>query len=251
MTVRLNMMTARRAAFDRMADAARDPGLSIAESFVDAGTGSWESIEDLAARVADFLVVPPRGPGSGAAVVGGLRLSDVEESRRYHCALFAAVWKLFSATQCLSGSHAVKARVISDGRIPTELYGSQWSFKRLHVDRDALLFSHLYGPVSGFAGGDLLLAAARPYLRRHGYRFADVFEWSDESTPGSKPVLRAEFVDELMREHGETVTAPDLDRIIFVNNTPEAGVLHGIRPLLDLDPATFMREYHRCSVSAR
>ncbi len=114
--------------------------------------------------------------------------------------------------------------------------------------RDSLLFSHLYGPVAGFAGGGLRLADVRGYIRRHALRFDDLFEWSQEPTPGSKPVLRAEFEESVMRESGAEIEDIGPDAIVFVNNLPDAGVLHGVSPVTVTDPQRFVREYHRCTV---
>ena len=144
--------------------------------------------------------------------------------------------------------YRMKSGVTADGRIPLEHYGSRWSFKRLHMDRDALLFSHCYGPVRGFSGGALLLADARTYLSRHGLRFRDLFEWSEEPTAGSKPVLRAECEADVMAECGIDLGQPGPDELLFVNNLPGAGILHGVTPVSPYDMENFLREYHRCSV---
>lgn len=100
----------------------------------------------------------------------------------------------------------------------------------------------------GFTGGALLLVDILPYMHRRALSFDDVFEWSQEATEGSKPVLRARHRLDALAECGIEIGAPGPGEIIFVNNSPGAGVLHGVKPVTVADPATFRREYHRCTV---
>lgn len=215
----------------------------------------------------DFTVVP--GPlvtqivrrlrrdgnhrGLGAAVVTGLSsLFNLEEARKFHECLFARVWEEFlrnSQGLDRSALYRVKTGITSDGSIPVELYGSEWSFKSLHMDRDALLFSHLYGPLTGFSGGHVLLVDAWGYLARHQLAFDEAFEWSQEPTAGSKPMLRRErHHDAALSEYGVNLGPIGQDAVIFVNNLPEAGILHGISPVVVTEPDSFVRVFHRCSV---
>jgi hypothetical protein len=118
------------------------------------------------------------------------------------------------------------------------------------VDREVLLFSHLYGPLAGFTGGSVQLVDVRAYMRRNALRFADVFEWSDEPSPGSKPVLRAEHCACALATCGVDLGVIGPDEVLFVNNAPGAGILHGVTPVVVSDGARFVREFHRCSVKA-
>jgi len=250
----MDMMTARREAFDTMADipvgAIAEASLAAATITVhDYGLDGTAVPDKLVETVADLL---GRATGPGAAVVEGLSdFFDVALARSFHEALFRQVWESCASRLGAEqfGRHdRIKVNTTSDGAIPMELYGSEWSFKDLHSDRDALLFSHLYGPVAGFDGGALLLADVRGFMRHHGLRFADLFDWSVEPTPGSKPVLRAEHVPQVLAEAGIDLGAPGPDRIIFVNNFPDAGILHGVTPVAVTDPQRYVREFHRCSV---
>ncbi|MDF9811458.1 hypothetical protein [Streptomyces sp. SPB162] len=209
----------------------------------------------LVQEVADRLVQAQGMPSQGAAVVVGLsQYFSLNDARMFHETLFRAVWGEVQH-RC---SHAeetgpvkqyrIKTNITSDGAIPPELYGSTWSFKQLHIDRDALFFSHLYGPASGFSGGELLLLDIRVYMLRHALRFSDVFTWSDEPTEGSKPVLRSEHQDAAMAESGINLGALGADDVLFVNNSPHAGILHGVMPVVIKEPDRFVREFHRCSV---
>jgi hypothetical protein len=248
-----DMMALRRAAIDAMADRIPPPGepfeglrLDVADHAGDLRHGVPDG---LVAAVAARLVRDGATAGPGAVVVGGLsRRLDPVAARDFHERLFGRVWDAVRAGDRPASGYRIKVNVTSDGAIPLELYGSRWSFKQLHMDRDALLFSHLYGPVTGFTGGSLVLADIRAYLARHRARFDDLFEWSDEATPGSKPVLRAEHENAVLAEVGLEVGPLGPDEIVFINNFPDSGVLHGVTPVAVTDRDAFVREYHRCSV---
>jgi hypothetical protein len=208
--------------------------------------------DSLTQAVVERLVRQGKQGGPGVAIVSGLtRFFDLEQGRDFHEALFRAAWTAFCRHACRSAepsSFRVKTGMIADGAIPLEFYGSSWSFKRLHIDRDALLFSHLYGPIGGFSGGALLLVDIALYMRLRSLRFSDVFEWSQEPTEGSKPVLRSLHTEAALAQCGINIGSIGPDEILFVNNLPGAGILHGATPVVVTDPPAFRREYHRCSV---
>ncbi|MFG2049366.1 hypothetical protein ACGFIW_18285 [Micromonospora sp. NPDC048935] len=257
--VSTEMMEMRRAALDAMADL---PGQSPASPpfagvRVDGGPFLAAAPSDrvpgaLVAAIVDRLDRTVGREGCGAALVTGLSgVFDLAATRRFHEALFRAVWREIEpmvGAEVPGRGYRTKVNLTADGAIPLELYGSRWSFKQIHMDRDALLFSHCYGPVSGYDGGEVILADARSYLSRHRARFTDLFEWSEEPTPGSKPVLRAEHQSDVMAECGVNLGCLDSDQILFVNNLPSAGILHGATPVQVRDPANYLREFHRCSV---
>ncbi|GGO84874.1 pyruvate kinase [Wenjunlia tyrosinilytica] len=255
----VDMMMKRRSALDRMAaPSGAHPAprpfagidVSLAEHSVD-----YESAKmprTLIHSIAELLIRDGKSSGPGAARVIDLpRQPGLGKAHTFHEALFREVWAEFM-TRSSDVDRAIccriKTKTLTDGAIPPELYGSNWSFKKLHIDREALLFSHLYGPVSGFTGGALHLVDIRSYMHRHKLRFDDVFEWSAEPTPGSKPVLSARHQDAALAECGIDLGAPGPDQVIFVNNMPGAGILHGVTPVVVADPDNFIREYHRCSV---
>ncbi|MET7620108.1 hypothetical protein [Streptomyces sp. NPDC005408] len=256
-----DMMTVRRSALDAIADlppaaVPRRPFEDIQVdvndhlSPTDAGTDAVPA--SLARAVADRLVRHHDRVGPGAAVVTGLASRfGLGTARVFHEALFREVWEEFRSRTGRpgpEGRYRFKTTVTSDGAIPLELYGSNWSFKRPHIDRDTLVFSHLYGPLSGFSGGGLLLVDVRVYMHRHGLRFKDVFEWSDEPTEGSKPVLRHAHLDAALDECAVDLGAMGPDEILFVNNSPDAGILHGVTDVIPADRGDFVRTFHRCSV---
>jgi hypothetical protein len=254
------MMSLRQAGLDdRSSGAVPDwppfSGIRVdAGRYLSAAAGPGNVPEDMARAVAGRLLRHGEPPGPGAVTVCGLmRFFTLEEARSFHEALFGAVWSAFSLSAGLTAdpdSIRFKTGVIADGAIPEELYGSSWSFKSLHIDRDALLFSHLYGPVDGFAGGELLLVDAVRYMRLHSLGFRDVFEWSQEPSAGSKPVLRPSHAEPALAECGVNIGSIGPDEILFVNNLPAAGILHGATPVTVTDPVAFRRDYHRCSVKS-
>lgn len=251
------MMAARRVALDRQASATtrREPpfaGMRVDLSHAPPDPEQPDQVPgDLVGAITDLLRRDDGQLGPGAVVVTGLaRFFDLTAARTFHEVLFGEVWHAFRVGTLPGGTATdfrIKVGTICDGAIPIELYGSEWSFKQLHIDRDALLFSHLYGPVTGFTGGEILLVDVVHYMRKRSLCFDDIFEWSDEPTAGSKPVLRADHRDTALAESGvELRVGPD--EVIFVNNSPAAGILHGVSPVVVTDPDGFHREYHRCSV---
>lgn len=257
----MDMMAIRQAALDAMSDRPAPAKQPFAGIRVDAREqltpGKLGVPAQLVEVLTDRLVRDDETDGIGAAVVGGLSgFPDMAAAREFHEELFRSVLDRFRErtsdefTEGLHGELRVKTGTISDGAIPLESYGSAWSFKKLHADRDALLFSHLYGPVAGFTGGALLLVDIRAFLYRHALRFADLFHWSQEATPGSKPVLPAEHERAVLDECGVELPPPGPDEVVFVNNLPTAGILHGVTPVTVVDQRQFVREYHRCSVKA-
>lgn len=255
-----DMTAARRSALDRMGAAGpaapsvrplSDIRVRLHDHF--SGRAPATIPDSLVRAVSDRLVrTAGARDGPGVAVVVGVSdYFDSSGGRRFNEALFRRVWPDFQwhcGEADPEAEYRIKVTVTADGAIPFERYGSEWSFKRLHQDRDALLFSHLYGPLSGFAGGELLVVDARTYLQRHRLRVDDAFVWSDEPTAGSKPVLRAEHHDTAMAECGVNLGALGPDCILLVNNTPAGGILHGVTEVIVGNPDEFVREFHRCSV---
>lgn len=254
MTAMTTMMTMRRAALDGLTGTPQptEPpfaGLRVdLRDHVPADARPDAVLPALADIVAGRLIRTGERTGPGAAVVAGLSAyyTDLADARRFHEALFRAVWDSMRPAVGTT-EFRIKTGTISDGAIPIELYNSAWSFKDLHIDREVLLFSHLYGPVRGFSGGSLHLVDIRPYMSAHELGFDDLFEWSAEDG-GSKPVLRVEHREPALAQCGIEVGAVGPDEIVFVNNLPDAGILHGVTPVRVTDEDGFHREYHRCSV---
>jgi hypothetical protein len=252
------MMRLRQAGLDEVASAPVPGWPQFSGLRVDAGDHPLVAGQDCAVpdsltrAVVDRLLRQGEPGHSGAAIVSGItRFFALEPAREFHEALFRAVWAAFSQRACRPAepsSFRIKTGIIADGAIPLELYGSSWSFKPLHIDRDALLFSHLYGPVAGFSGGELLLVDIARYMRLRSLCLSDIFEWSQEPTEGSKPVLSSLHTEGALEQCGVNLGSIGPDEILFVNNLPDAGILHGVTPVVVTDPSAFVREYHRCSV---
>ncbi|WP_217558993.1 hypothetical protein [Streptomyces sp. GbtcB6] len=234
-------------------DSFADIRIDLADIALD-DSGPEGAIDQIAVLVADRLVRSTNAPGAGAAMVVGLsKWFDVDQARTFHEQLFPAVWREYRERHSTLRSHSdfrFKTSVLVDGSIPLELYGNAWSFKDLHIDREVLLFSHLYGPAQDFTGGELLLVDIWPYASSHQLSFDDMFFWSDEPTEGSKPVLRPDHCDPALSECGINLGTCGPDEIVFVNNSPDAGILHGVTPVQVGDPEGYRREFHRCSVKS-
>ena len=216
--------------------------------------GQNETPTGLTTAICDLLDARPGIVAPRYCVLSGLSKFETLEQRRFvHSQLFQEVWQQtrirhFSETS--AEDYKTKTEVIADGQLSERSFGSRWSFKRLHADREALLFSHLYGPCEGFDGGDLVLVDALQFLAQTKMDFDTAFEWSTEVSEGSKPVLRPEWTDLAIETTGVVVQQPSEDVIVFVNNMPEAGILHGVSETAVRDRAAFIRQYHRWSAKA-
>jgi len=183
----------------------------------------------------------------GFALVTNLDVSDNARNRVQHEALFKRVWSVFQIEAVLAPG-VCEVSLTRDGSIDCSLYGDQWTYKRPHMDRNALVFSHLYGPIDGFDGGETIIIDARRYLQQNRLSFVEAFEWSNEPQGGSKPVLRDSHMRRALDECGVNLGRLDQRQILFVNNTPASGILHGAAPLRIMCRSRFIREIHRCAI---
>lgn len=200
--------------------------------------------------IVDRLATPLDGTGAGYCLIEGLAtLMTVESARRFSFELFNVVWARYRA-RCMRiadgrAFHQIET-LTDDGRVSEELYGSRWTFKPPHADRNGVLFAHVYGPNAGFSGGEVLLVDALAFARDRGIGFEETITWSDGSGP-RKPVLRAEHVQHALDGYGRRFGQLSPDAILFVNNGPE-GLLHGATDLHIVDEHRFSRPLHRVVV---
>lgn len=249
------MMAARKAAFDGRARPDLFDRVRFATQDVritaDDLTGPRRAA--LVETVVDRLATHPDGIGAGYCLAEGLAaLMPVEGVREFSTAVFADIWTRYRARsdRITEDRDFYDIETLTrDGAIPTELFGSRWSFKPPHADRNGLLFAHVYGPSAGFDGGDVLLIDALAYTKDLGLAFSDAMTWSDD--PGAqKPVLRPEHVEPALSSHGRRFGQLSPGSILFVNNGPE-GLLHGATELKITDEQSFTRFLHRIVVRER
>lgn len=249
------MMAARKATFDgRARPEPFDPARFAAQDVhiaADDRTGHRRAA--LVETIVDRLATHPDGVGAGYCLVRGLAaFMPVEAARTFSTALFADVWARYRARsdRITDDRDFYDIETLTrDGAIPTELFGSRWSFKPPHADRNGLLFAHVYGPNAGFGGGDVLLIDALAYTKDLGLAFDEAMTWSAD--PGAqKPVLRPEHVEPALSSHGRRFGQLSPDSILFVNNGPE-GLLHGATELEITDERDFTRSLHRIVVRER
>lgn len=249
------MMAARRAAFDGRARPKPFDRSRFADQDLDitAGNCSGRGRTALADVIVDRLATHPDGAGAGYCLVGGLAaLMSVEETRRFSAALFAEVWQRYRAScaRISDDREFCEAETLTeDGAIPVELFGSRWSFKLPHADRNGFLFAHVYGPGAGFTGGDVLVIDALAYVKELGLTFDDAMTWS-EDLGVQKPVLRPDHVESAVASHGRRLGRLTPDCILLVNNGPD-GLLHGATDLDISDERIFTRSLHRVVVRER
>jgi hypothetical protein len=249
------MMATRKAAFDGRARPERfDLSRFFAQDvYITADDCRGVGRAALVATIVDRVATHPDGSGVGYCLVGGLAaLMPVEAARKFSATLFADVWARYrtSSRRITDDREFYEIETLTrDGAIPTELFGARWSFKPPHADRNGVLFAHVYGPSTGFGGGDVLLIDALAYTKDLGLSFDQAMKWSDD--PGSqKPVLRPEHVEPALSSHGRRFGQLSPDSILIVNNDPE-GLLHGATELEIANEQLFTRYLHRIVVRER
>jgi hypothetical protein len=209
----------------------------------------------LADLIADHLATPPYGEGIGYFLLEGASAGrTVEQVRELSYRLLGEVWERFRG-RCvnLQGDNGrtfdCAQTLTKDGSVPIELFGSRWSFKPPHADRNGVIFAHVYGPTRGFTNGEVLLVDALSYAFASSLTFDEVIAWSDEPRE-QKPVLRAAHVDAAVARYGRNLGVMDEDKILFVNNTPN-GLFHGATEPDASDGVEFLRMYHRTVIRER
>lgn len=249
------MMAARKAAFDGRARPEPFDHSSFAaqDVHITADDLSGPRRAALVEAIVERLATYPDGVGAGYCLVDGLApVMPVEEARNFSTDLFAEVWALYRArnNRITEDRNFYDIETLTrDGAIPTELFGTRWSFKPPHADRNGVLFAHVYGPNSGFAGGHVLVIDALAYVKDMALTFDDAMTWSDDPE-AQKPVLRPEHVEQALSSHGRLFGQMSPNSILFVNNGPE-GLLHGATELAIADEQLFTRSLHRIVVRER
>lgn len=206
-------------------------------------------IDDIVSR----LATPPDGAGAGYCLVTGLsEWMSVESVRSFSALLFDAVWTRYRA-RCARINSArdfyFVETLTNDGEVDADAYGSAWTFKPPHSDRNGLVFAHVYGPHCGFTGGDVLVVDALAFALGHGMDFSGTMKWSDDAGP-QKPVLQPDHVASAVARYGRTFGPLSPDAILLVNNGPE-GLLHGATELVIANWTEFSRPIHRIVVRER
>jgi hypothetical protein len=249
------MMTAREAAFDGQARPApfdrqlfRSQAVEVTAD--DLRKGHRDPLVD---HIVASISIGPEGAGIGYCLLRGFAsLLPIEATRAMSAELLGEVWAQFRArsTRIADSREFFTAESLTrDGEIPIELFGSRWTFKPPHADRNGVIFAHVYGPATGFEGGDVLLIDALAYAQSRKLGFDDVCVWSDDAGP-QKPVLRADHVPRALADFGRRLSGLGPDEILFVNNAPE-GIFHGATEIEPLRGADVSRVLHRCVARER
>jgi hypothetical protein len=218
----------------------------------------YQSVNAVAEDIADLLY---RRLGHESDSAGFVLAQDITTVPGFdipenpHLAFFEVVWEIFAKRQADQleplQEYRLKYAFTDDGRSAANAnFAPQWTFKNFHMDRKCVLFSHMYGPLTGFTEGNLVMADARSYLQRHRLDFDDVFAWSDEPMSFGRPVVRPEHAERLFTEFGFDLGTATEANILFVNNAPSAGIVHGVTPVRITDAGAYQRRIHRCNAKA-
>ncbi len=225
-------------------------GFDVTHVNMDTGSRWATEVQDQQiAVIAEALHRPIGKARSGAVLLRDLRW-PVEATDRHeqHGRLFDRIWQMHRRNSSLQPLGKISDKLIDDGKIPVELYGSPWTFKSLHADSRAYLFSHLFGPLAGYSGGNIILVDMRAYLSNIRLTFDEIFEWGAERNPGAKPTVRSHHAAVAVEDFGVDLGPLKDGDVLIINNSPEAAIFHAATPLKIEEPALFDRRYHRCRV---
>lgn len=248
------MMAARKKAFEAPAPRNYDRDLFAAQVYrLRASDVAGPGLIALADQAVDHLATYPDGDGIGYFLIEGASQGrTVEQVRHLSWELFNAVWKRFRSRSrrfAPDREFYCAQTLTEDGSIPVNLFGSRWSFKPPHADRNGVLFAHVYGPTVGYEGGDVFVLDALAYALEAGLKFREAITWSDEPSE-QKPVLRPEHVSTAVDLYGRRFGRMNHDQILLINNSPE-GLFHGATEVAVIEPTTYSRVLHRCVVRER
>ncbi len=122
-----------------------------------------------------------------------------------------------------------------DGQIPetgnlhtTETQG-KWTLKSPHFDRNALLVLHRYEPTQNVRDGNLQVIDLKQFLRDHPTESLSKLLNADKT-------IRPDYWPRL-KPYTLTLPTNNQDhRVVFMNNTIQNGIAHGVTPLQVMDP---------------
>lgn len=242
----IELMRQRKAAIDWASTAVAPVICGLHEARTRISVTHPRVTSELVSHLLELLERRKGSGGPGIALISGSP-GPLAATRQFSLDIMAAL----RAGMPVSGEFAahnthVAETVTVDGSIPLEQFGTAWTFKPPHMDREAIYFSHVYGPARGFGGGEVILIDALAYVSSAGLSFDQVFDWSDEPV-SQKPVMKPAHVLDATRDFGISLGALPDNEILIVNNTPDGGILHGATELLDIQPG-FTREIHRVAI---
>jgi hypothetical protein len=204
---------------------------------------SQEAVESIAASLSTARM------GAGACVIKDLEWSQRMANRaQQHLHRMRLVSEEFARhlSDQTNPKVTISSKTVRDGQVPLSMYGSRWTFKQLHSDSGSVLFGHLFGPMTGHLGGNVILADMRRFLSGRTEPFDELFEWDTEIPLGSKAIVRPGFADLAVLTCGVDLGRMQTDDWLLVNNAPQSGIFHAATEVVPTSE-NFQRVYHRCS----
>jgi hypothetical protein len=226
-----------------------DTGLWVSDA-----TGDAMPASDLVNTTTDLLHQIGDGVGF-VACRGDAAELVVHRSRARQVALLEAVWAEMVRRRwnpCAPDEVRLNTFEANDGRLPREIVGDVFTFKRLHFDPHSILFSHLYEAPQNLEGGDIALVDVRGYLHDNGLDLSEVFEPLHLPGHNGRLIVRDEHRLSMLASYATHVAppAPGELLLLMVRNDPSVGVAHQIADIRPIDATVpCVRRFFRASIA--
>lgn len=117
------------------------------------------------------------------------------------------------------------------------------TLKRLHIDRFATIFSHLYYPFENVNGGNLLFFDYRHMMDDLGKQFFHIFQLEKHGADRPEEPMVIPNIQSVANHYTHEVTVNrNYPVLVLVNNVK---VSHGVTPIFYNPSEFFKREYRR------
>ena len=137
----------------------------------------------------------------------------------------------------------VDGEIGQDGNLHNEDTQGKWTLKSPHFDRNALMVLHRYEPTENLEDGNLQVMDLRQFLQDHPDE-----QLSDMLNPDK--TIKKTYWEKLEPYKLTLDTNSRQHQIVFLNNSPQNGIAHGVTPLKITDGAKpFKRIFERFTIT--
>lgn len=123
----------------------------------------------------------------------------------------------------------IDGQISAAGNLHNAETQGKWTLKSPHFDRNALVVLHRYAPTENVQDGNLQVIDVKQFLREHPD--SDI-----QSMLNPDKTIREAFRAKLVLYTVTLETNSPDHKVVFLHNTPQNGVAHGVTPLKPIQP---------------
>lgn len=123
----------------------------------------------------------------------------------------------------------VDGEIAAAGNLHNEETQGKWTLKSPHFDRSAFIVLHRYEPTKNVQDGNLQVIDVKQFLKDHPKEDIEAMLNPDKT-------LRKEFHARLQPYTVTLDTNSGDHKVVFLHNTTQNGVAHGVTPLKPIEP---------------